>query len=110
MEPIVTRVGQRIRALRKARRLTQTALAARCGLSQESLSRMEIGKHSPSLAALDRIALALGVTPASLLDVEPYTHDVPEDLVERLQARLPDDPTVLRDRLAQALTLLLADE
>ena len=54
-------VSARIRALRKAADLTQEELAAKSGLPQSHISRLEAAKHSPSRVTLEKIANALGV-------------------------------------------------
>lgn len=48
-------VGQKIRQLRKQRRLTQTELASHIGIQQSDLSRMEKGEYRVSLDTLFRI-------------------------------------------------------
>ncbi|MEM7048256.1 MAG: helix-turn-helix transcriptional regulator [Acidobacteriota bacterium] len=48
-------VGQKIRQLRKERRLTQTELSSRIGIQQSDLSRMEKGEYRVSLDTLFRI-------------------------------------------------------
>lgn len=53
-------VGSRIRELRLSRRLTQKQLAARAGITQTVLSRVESGNGNPTLALLEEIASALG--------------------------------------------------
>lgn len=47
---------------RAAAGLTQAAVAARIGTTQSAIARLEsaVGKHSPSIATLQRYALALG--------------------------------------------------
>jgi DNA-binding XRE family transcriptional regulator len=60
-------VGGRIRALRERAVLTQAELAAKSGLPQSHISRLENGQHSPSRVTLERLASALGV-PVSDLD------------------------------------------
>lgn len=47
--------------------MSGATLAARTGISQQHLSRIETGKKSPSLDQLDRIALALDVNVGDLL-------------------------------------------
>ncbi len=54
-------LGPRIRTLRTQRRLTLQQLAQSCGLTKSMLSKLENGRASPSIAALTRIATALGV-------------------------------------------------
>lgn len=48
-------VGQRIRQLRKDRSLTQAELAARVGVQQSDLCRMETGEYKVSLETLFKI-------------------------------------------------------
>ena len=48
-------IGPKIRKMRKERRLTQTELAARIGIQQSDLSRMEKGEYRVSLDTLFRI-------------------------------------------------------
>lgn len=48
--------GRRIRYLRRAHDLTQTALAARLGVSQPTLNRWEKDRRTPSLAQQRRLA------------------------------------------------------
>jgi transcriptional regulator with XRE-family HTH domain len=54
-------VGERVRALRTARGLNITQLAERSGMKRPNLSRLESGRHVPSLETLERVARALGV-------------------------------------------------
>jgi transcriptional regulator with XRE-family HTH domain len=63
----IGRVAARIRAQRRKRRLTQTALAKEAGVSREHLSRLEAGRHDPRLSVLKRIANALKVPLATLV-------------------------------------------
>lgn len=48
-------VGQKIRQIRKSRRLTQADLATRIGITQSDLSRMENGEYKVGLDTLFRI-------------------------------------------------------
>jgi len=48
-------------------RFTQEALAHDAGTSSSYLSAIEIGKSSPTLVEIDRLAKALGVRPDYLL-------------------------------------------
>src|SRR5690606_25670562 len=61
-------LGARIRAAREAAGLTLKALAARTGLSQPFLSRLERGQVSASIANLLEVARALGLSIAALLE------------------------------------------
>jgi transcriptional regulator with XRE-family HTH domain len=60
-------LAQRIREIRKKRSLTLDQLAERADLTPSLLSKIENFRATPSLAALGRIAEALGVTMAELM-------------------------------------------
>lgn len=60
-------LAQRIRDFRKKRMLTLEQLAERSQLTQSVLSKVENSRVTPSLAALSRIAEALGVTLSELV-------------------------------------------
>ena len=56
-------MGMAARMLRHARRsagLTQRALAARSGVSQETIARIEVGRADPRIATLDRLLEGCG--------------------------------------------------
>jgi transcriptional regulator with XRE-family HTH domain len=54
-------IGARIKELRKQAGLTQEALAEKVELDSRHVSRLEMGRHFPSLDSLERIALVLNV-------------------------------------------------
>lgn len=56
-----------LRRLRRARSLTQQALADRAGVSRVSIARIESGRNSPGARSLRRLARALDVGVAELL-------------------------------------------
>ena len=61
--PIITickKVGEQIREVRKAKGLSQKALAKKIGVSQQLISRIEKGRENISLATLDNVLKALG--------------------------------------------------
>lgn len=60
-------ISKQIRDHRKKAEFTQEELAARAGLPQSHVSRIETGKHSPSHVTLEKIAKALDI-PISKLD------------------------------------------
>lgn len=55
-------VGERVRELRTARNMTLQVLATKSGLSVHTLSMIELGKTSPSVSALYKIADVLSVS------------------------------------------------
>jgi ribosome-binding protein aMBF1 (putative translation factor) len=52
-------IGQAIRERRLALSLSQTELAARAGMTQPALSRLEAGGVVPTIPLLERISIAL---------------------------------------------------
>jgi len=67
MTPTARQVGLTLKRLRKAKGLSQVALAARAQLTREHLSRLEAGRYDPTLGTLNRLAWALGVPVTDLL-------------------------------------------
>jgi transcriptional regulator with XRE-family HTH domain len=61
-------IGERLRAIRNLRRRTLREVAGRAGLSESFLSQVERAQASASIASLQRIAVALGVTIADLFE------------------------------------------
>jgi DNA-binding Xre family transcriptional regulator len=53
-------IGRRIKALRKSRKLTSKELAERAGITPQSLSRIEHGRHDVVFTTLQRILAAMG--------------------------------------------------
>jgi len=53
-------IGQAVRERRLTLGLSQTEVAARAGMTQSALSRLEAGGAVPTIPLLERIATALG--------------------------------------------------
>ena len=71
MQPL----GTRIKRIRTQKGLTQQALAVRVGLTQPYIVMLETGKRTnPSLQLLQRLAKALGVPLAELLQSREATN------------------------------------
>ena len=67
-------LGPRLRALRRARHLTLRAVAEEAGITESFLSQVERDVASPSIATVQRIARALGLTIAELFSERPSSH------------------------------------
>ncbi|MFZ6658506.1 helix-turn-helix domain-containing protein [Undibacterium sp. TJN19] len=65
---INTIIARRVRALRDQQKLSLEALARRSGVSRSNISLIERAESSPTAAALDKLAVGLGVTLASLFE------------------------------------------
>jgi transcriptional regulator with XRE-family HTH domain len=66
-------IGDHIRALRWDRHLKQGELARRAGIAQNTLSQIELGKTTPSVPTLEKIARGLNLDLSELLLEEPVT-------------------------------------
>lgn len=76
--------GRRLRETRLKAGLSQSDLEEISGIPKARLSRYENGHVAPSIQTLERLAKALGVSEASLLDEQ---RAVMEDFVSTLQQR-----------------------
>lgn len=80
--------GERLRALRKARRWTQVQLAQQSGVSQTVISNVETGDiKSTGVENVARLAAALGV-PIEELTGTPATEPLPAPVVAELLERM----------------------
>lgn len=70
--------GQKLRDLREGRKWDQMRLATEArqhgaGVTQSTVSRLEAGKHEPTLRTIAALAAALGVDEVALLvDDDPF--------------------------------------
>jgi len=87
--------GAWVRQLRARHGLSQAALAARAGTSQQALSRIENGSVSPSIETLARLAAAVGeelalqARPREIpFDADQLAAAVSSPMAERLERAL----------------------
>ena len=71
LEPALSAVGPRLRALRRQREITLADLSAQTGVSVSTLSRLESGDRKPTLELLLPLAREYGVTLDELVDAPP---------------------------------------
>jgi transcriptional regulator with XRE-family HTH domain len=62
------RFAVRLRELRESRAMTQEMLARKIGVTRAYLSRLEMGRHDPPLSRLRKLAKALRVSVADLVE------------------------------------------
>ena len=67
---LVRLLGRNVRAHRLRLGLSQEALAHEAGMKRAYLSDLERGTRNPSVRALGRLAAALEIAPADLLEGE----------------------------------------
>jgi transcriptional regulator with XRE-family HTH domain len=68
MIQLVQQFGLAVRHLREQHGWTQEQLADEAGINRSYLGEIERASSVPSLAIIGKLALALGTTPALLLD------------------------------------------
>src|SRR5256885_16003968 len=96
--------GNRIRAIREAANLSREAAAERAGINPNYLGELERGEKWPKLEMMERVAGALGVSPAAFLEYE--AEDVDNTiLLSKLQNLISNRTT---EQLQQALRVLRA--
>jgi len=62
------RFVMRLKKLRAERGMTQEALAEKAGISRSYIARLELGRQDPTLGTLEKLAKALKVPVAKLLE------------------------------------------
>jgi transcriptional regulator with XRE-family HTH domain len=70
-QEVKKRLGARLRAIRKSKKLSQEAVALSCDLDRSYLGRIERGEANVSLINIERIAEALGVGAGELFEEGP---------------------------------------
>jgi len=81
------KIGQKIKVLRKSRGMTQQQLADMLDVQRATISNYEIGRRSPHLKELGKIAEILGVN----LDYFGVCKNSLNDLVARARIVFDDD-------------------
>jgi transcriptional regulator with XRE-family HTH domain len=101
------KLGDRIRKLRKGRRLTQAALAERAGMDAKYIGQIERAETNTTLTMLDGIATGLGITLSELFAFSPTTGRKAEEFVyDRLPDLLRRQPSHVRELLVKFLQTL----
>jgi transcriptional regulator with XRE-family HTH domain len=83
-------LGQRVRELRKHRRLSQERLGERSELSGKFIGEVERGEKSISIDSLYKVSVALGVPLSVLTDVGTSRRSVPNGDAEKIMALVLD--------------------
>lgn len=92
-------VGRKLRDLRKARNLTQSDLAARVGIQQSDLCRMENGRYRVGLETLVKILRECKITFSEFFQEQLPASLVPEEsaLIQRFRRLGPEGRQQLLD-------------
>jgi transcriptional regulator with XRE-family HTH domain len=82
--------GRHVRSLRRARGMTQEVLAERCGLSADTIRRLEHGSFSPSLDTLRKLVAGLDITLTTLFEgYEMCERNGARELIDLIAGRAP---------------------
>lgn len=95
-------LGSNIKKYRKIADMTQEELAEKVGISSKHLSRIEIGNTFPSSALLEKLSIALNVSPAGLFysvdikkidsneigDIEQIVIDESDSFISRVREKI----------------------
>ena len=65
-------IGEKIRKARTDAKMTQKELAEKCGMADSAIRKYESGKITPKLDTLARIARAMGLYAADLVDADQW--------------------------------------
>ena len=85
-------IGEKIRALRRARKLTQEQLAEYLQLSAQAISKWETGLASPDIDMLPRLAVFFHTTPDELLSFDQSRIDEEVQALVRESVPLRSEP------------------
>ncbi len=94
MRDIKRLLGNNIRKYRKAKNLTQEALAELVGIGTANISYIENGKFSPSAETLEKMSEILGVYPYELYMFEHLKS--PDELRKELIDAMNKDENLLK--------------
>lgn len=72
---VTQKLGKRIRLLRREAGLTQEQLALAAGTSQTHISSIETGQQGAGIVLLDKLARALGVSVADVMNYDYQLHE-----------------------------------
>lgn len=85
-EALLKLIGNHIRELRKARKLSLRDVAFKIGMEPSNLSVIENGKSNPQILTYARIASALNVTLTDLFEID-FDFQTFADQPQKYQAR-----------------------
>ena len=101
------KIAKKIKILRKARGLTQQQLADLLGVQRATISNYEIGRRSPHIKELEKVAEILGVN----LEYFGVTNNDLTDLIAKARVVFDDDeiPTEEKAKVYKEILKLYLD-
>ncbi|MEZ7624940.1 MULTISPECIES: helix-turn-helix domain-containing protein [Streptococcus] len=106
MEPIQLKkyIGQKIRTIRKEKRLSQQKLSEKAGVGIDYISNLETKGSNIKIDTLEKIITALNITPSELFESR-ITQKNPH--LELLVDQLTQLPQTSQEQLLEAFQLLI---
>lgn len=104
-EAFLRAFGERVRGERARRGMSRKLLADHAGISERYLTQLESGKGNVSIVLLRRVAAALGIPLARLVEDEPLSPEM--TLVRQFLARL--SPAQLKEAYGSLATWFASD-
>ncbi len=94
-------LGEKIKELRKERKISQPQLAKMTGISQQLISKFELGlTQKPPMESLQKIGIALEINPKILFELAGYPTS-PETSNDVILRELEEIDVKLRDIMAR---------
>jgi len=87
--------GQRIRELRKKRKISQEEFSERVNINQNTLSYIETGKNFCTADTLEKIIIALKIEPYELFNFEHLQKN--DQLISAINTMLKDNPDKVQE-------------
>lgn len=92
---LLLQLGDRLRRLRKAQRLSAVEMASRVGISRTTLAAVEAGDSAPSIGTYLRVMAALGIGSDLALLAGDVMHPAPADSAAARSRRSPPQVQVM---------------
>jgi len=101
-------ISVNVRELRSKQNLTQVRLASLSGLDVRTINRLEKGAQNVTIELVERVALALAVSPAQLLVQHGADLNIAPGVIEEL-ACLTRSMSTLSERMSRLYALVEAE-
>lgn len=105
MEPINRLLGLRLKEIRQNRKISQERLSEKLGVDPKYLSRIEVGKATPSLDLLVKSADLLGVEVKSLFEFSHLENPQKKVQIESLLSGVTEEQQKLIIKLIKAVVV-----
>lgn len=104
MESTIRLLGMRIKEIRQSRKMSQDKLSEKLGIDPKYLSRIEVGKATPSLDLLMKTAGFLDIDLKELFEFTHFEKAAEKNHIEMLLKRLSEEQRKLVIKLIKAVT------